>query len=202
MIDTVILCLPKKLRMESRTVVNLPNAISFGRLILAPAMVVLAWHQEENLFRAAFTAAVISDLLDGVLARILNQRTELGAKLDSWADMATYLSLFFGTCMLWPRFIDAHLGLILGGFVVYTTAFSLGYLKYGRLTSYHTLSGKLSAVLMASSMIIWFFGGPEWPFRTALVVVMANGAEQIVITLVLPGWRPNVPSLWHALRSR
>jgi len=188
--------------MESRTVVNLPNAISLGRLVLAPAMVVLAWDQQANVFRAVFTVAVFSDLLDGVLARILNQRTELGAKLDSWADMATYLALFFGTCMLWPQFIDAHLDLILGGFGVYTMAFSFGFLKYGRLTSYHTLSGKASAVLMACSMILWFFGGPEWPFRAGLIVALVSGTEQIMITLALPDWRPNVPSLWHALRSR
>jgi CDP-diacylglycerol--glycerol-3-phosphate 3-phosphatidyltransferase len=188
--------------MESRSVVNLPNAISLGRLVLAPAMIVIAWHQQASLFRAVFTAAVVSDLLDGVLARILNQRTEFGAKLDSWADMATYLALFFGTCILWPRFIDAHLGLLMGGFGVYTVAFSFGFLKYGRLTSYHTLGGKLTAVLMACSMILWFFGGPEWPFGTALVVAMASGIEQIAITLVLPAWRPNVPSLWHAMAIR
>lgn len=188
--------------MESRTVVNLPNAISLGRLVLAPVMVVLAWDQQANVFRAAFTVAVISDLLDGVLARVLNQRTELGAKLDSWADMGTYLALFFGTCMLWPQFINTHLGLILGGFGTYTVAFSFGYLKYGRLTSYHTLSGKVAAVLMAGSMIIWFFGGPEWPFRAGLIAALVSGTEQIAITLVLPSWQPNVPSFWHALRSR
>lgn len=188
--------------MESRTVVNLPNLISFGRLVLAPIMVVIAWEQQANVFRAAFTVAVLSDLLDGVLARLLNQRTEFGAKLDSWADMATYLALFFGTSMLWPEFIDAHLDLLLGGFIIYTAAYAFGYLKYGRLTSYHSLGGKISAVLMAGSMIIWFFGGPEILFRIALVFSLLSGLEQIAITLVLPHWQPNVLTLWHAFWHR
>ena len=165
-------------------------------------MIVIAWYQKENVFRAAFTAAVISDLLDGLLARFLNQRTEFGAKLDSWADMSIYLALFFGTCLLWPEFINAHLDLLISGFVVYTAAYSFGYLKYGRLTSYHTLGGKISAVLMAGSMIVWFFGGPDRPFHLALVVALASGIEQIGITMILPYWRPNVLSLCHALWFR
>jgi phosphatidylglycerophosphate synthase len=188
--------------MEPGSVVSLPNAISLARMVLAPAMVVIAWQQEQNMFRAAFTAAVISDLVDGLLAQFLNQRTEFGAKLDSWADMSIYLALFFGNCLLWPDFINAHLDLLLGGFGVYTAAFGFGYLKYGRLTSYHTLGGKLSAVLMACSMILWFFGGPDWPFRLALVIALASGIEQIGITAVLPYWRPNVLSLCHALLFR
>jgi len=43
--------------------------MSLGRLVLAPIMAVIAWHQQGNVFRAAFTAAVIRDLLDGLLAR-------------------------------------------------------------------------------------------------------------------------------------
>jgi cardiolipin synthase (CMP-forming) len=188
--------------MGSRMVLNLPNLISCGRLILAPVMLAAAWQHQPNLFRAIFTAAIISDLLDGVLARLLNQRTEFGAKLDSWADMGTYLALFFGCCILWPQFIVDHLDLLLAGFVVYTVAFSAGYLKYGRLTSYHSLGGKVSAVLMAGSMVLWFFGGPEWPFRAALIVALVSGLEQLVMTLILPYWQPNILTLWHAFWIR
>jgi len=188
--------------MESPTVVNLPNLISFGRLILAPILVVIAWEQQANLFRAAFTAAILSDLLDGVLARLLNQRTEFGSKLDSWADMATYLALFFGICLLWPEFINDHLHLLLAGFGVYTVAYAVGYLKYGRLTSYHSLGGKISAVLMAGSIILWFFGGPEILFQIALVFSLLSGVEQIAMTLILPHWQPNVLTLWHAVWGR
>ena len=188
--------------MDSRTVVTLPNLISLGRLILAPVMILIAWQQQAGLFRAAFAAAVLSDLIDGVLARLFNQRTELGAKLDAWGDMATYLALFFGSCILWPQFIVAHLDLLIAGFAVYTVAYSFGYLKYGRLTAYHSFGGKLTAVLMAGSMILWFFGGPQWPFRMALVAALVSGVEQIVMTLILPHWEPNVFTLWHAVWRR
>ena len=141
------------------------------------------------------------DVIQGAVGEA-KELGEFGAKLDSWADMSIYLALFFGNCLLWPDFINAHLDLLLGGFGVYTAAFGFGYLKYGRLTSYHTLGGKLSAVLMACSMILWFFGGPDWPFRLALVIALASGIEQIGVTAVLPYWRPNVLSLCHALLFR
>jgi cardiolipin synthase (CMP-forming) len=63
-----------------------PNLITYGRLALVPVFVVLqAWnHPQAALW--TFIVAMSSDLLDGVLARLLNQRTKLGALLDPIAD--------------------------------------------------------------------------------------------------------------------
>lgn len=65
---------------------TLPNAISLARLILVP---VFAWLQLAERPLAAlivFVVAAISDGLDGLLARLLDQRTALGAILDPLAD--------------------------------------------------------------------------------------------------------------------
>jgi len=66
--------------------VNLPNSISLLRIVLVP---VFAWlHLSGRPVGAlsVFVFAAISDGLDGLLARALNQRTELGAILDPIAD--------------------------------------------------------------------------------------------------------------------
>lgn len=66
--------------------VNLPNAITTLRLALVP---VFAWlHLEGQSFEAmvVFSVAALSDGIDGLLARLLEQRTRLGAILDPIAD--------------------------------------------------------------------------------------------------------------------
>lgn len=67
---------------------NLPNAISLLRLLAVP---VVAWLIIQQRWEAAcwlFLAAAVSDGIDGLVARWLNQTTPLGAALDTVADKA------------------------------------------------------------------------------------------------------------------
>ncbi|OGU21639.1 MAG: CDP-diacylglycerol--glycerol-3-phosphate 3-phosphatidyltransferase [Hydrogenophilales bacterium RIFOXYD1_FULL_62_11] len=69
-------------------VVNLPNVITLLRLAAVP---VVAWLILQQRWEAAcwlFLAAAVSDGIDGLLARWLNQMTQLGAALDTVADKA------------------------------------------------------------------------------------------------------------------
>jgi CDP-diacylglycerol--glycerol-3-phosphate 3-phosphatidyltransferase len=76
----------------------------------------------------------------------------------------------------------------------------LGYLKYGRLTAYHTYGAKLSALTVGPSALLLFMGGPPEPFRVAACILVLAELEEIAITTLLPEWRPNVPSILHARR--
>ena len=69
-------------------VLNLPNIITLLRLAAVP---VVAWLILQQRWEAAswlFLAAAVSDGIDGLLARWLNQMTQLGAALDTIADKA------------------------------------------------------------------------------------------------------------------
>ena len=73
---------------------NIPNLLTLLRIILVPVIVILLI--QGLFFRAliAFIVAALSDVLDGFLARILNQQTTLGAYLDPIADKALLASSF------------------------------------------------------------------------------------------------------------
>ena len=80
---------------------NLPNLLSCTRLALVPVLLTLAWTGSGKRFLYCFTLSLLTDLADGLLARRLNLATDLGAKLDSWADFMTCLALPF--CGWWLR---------------------------------------------------------------------------------------------------
>ena len=63
---------------------TLPNALSALRIVLAPVLLALAWTRHEHWFLAVLLISLVSDILDGKLARWLNQCSEWGARLDSW----------------------------------------------------------------------------------------------------------------------
>src|SRR6266850_1706287 len=117
---------------------TLPNLLSCVRLLLVPVLLGLAWagYSKTGLFLLLFS--LVTDAVDGFLARKLNQRTDLGAKLDSWADFATSLSLPLAGWWLRPDVVRQESVFLATGIFFYLAAIAFGFLKYRRLTSYHT----------------------------------------------------------------
>ncbi|HYE00254.1 MAG TPA: CDP-alcohol phosphatidyltransferase family protein [Alphaproteobacteria bacterium] len=73
---------------------SIPNLISLGRLLLVPVAVWLILERELAWAFWVFLVAGASDGLDGFLARLLDQRTRLGAFLDPIADKAMVVSCY------------------------------------------------------------------------------------------------------------
>ncbi len=68
---------------------NIPNILTLLRIALIPVFVVIFYFPYPWAYKAAaiiFAVAAITDLLDGYLARRLNQESSLGAFLDPVAD--------------------------------------------------------------------------------------------------------------------
>ena len=76
---------------------NLPNALSAGRIAITPLIAMLPFASSSTLRLAAFVlflVAAISDYADGVLARSRKQETNLGKMLDPLADKLLLLGTF------------------------------------------------------------------------------------------------------------
>lgn len=80
-------------RGGSADVVNLPNVVSFARLCAVPVAVWLALRHHLMATFVVFTAAGVSDALDGWLAR-RRGGSALGAILDPLADKALLVAMF------------------------------------------------------------------------------------------------------------
>jgi len=180
----------------------LPNLLSCFRLLLVPTLLVLAWSGCSQFFVGCLMASLLTDCVDGFLARRFNAASELGAKLDSWADFATYLVLPVCGWWLRPDVLRTEALSLLIVICFYLAAVGFGFLKYRRLTSYHTWSSRAVAVLASIVVLTFFLGGPGWVFRVLAPVAVLSLAEEMAITALLPVWRANVPSLWHAQRIK
>lgn len=73
---------------------NLPNMITFGRLLTVPVAVYLLMQSAYLAAFILFLLAGVSDALDGYLAKRNNQTTELGAILDPLADKALLVGVY------------------------------------------------------------------------------------------------------------
>jgi cardiolipin synthase len=74
------------MRAALRGSLTLPNLLTASRFVLAPVFVALYVSGETVRALAAFAAAAATDVLDGLVARALDQRSRLGAWMDPIAD--------------------------------------------------------------------------------------------------------------------
>jgi cardiolipin synthase len=78
-----------------RTLANIPNLLTFARLLLAPFVftAIVSGHGQRAL--ALFACAALTDGLDGLFARRFHQITPLGAYLDPIADKFLLSGVYF-----------------------------------------------------------------------------------------------------------
>ena len=73
---------------------NLPNILTLTRVLLIPVFVIFIIYKSFIYALITFAIAGITDGIDGLLARITRQRTELGAFLDPIADKLLLISAY------------------------------------------------------------------------------------------------------------
>ena len=77
-----------------RALLNLPNLISLGRLLLVPLAIWLILVGNYGGAFWVFVLAGVSDALDGFIAKRFDRRTRLGALLDPVADKTLLVSVY------------------------------------------------------------------------------------------------------------
>jgi CDP-diacylglycerol--glycerol-3-phosphate 3-phosphatidyltransferase len=188
--------------MSSTSKLTLPNLLTGFRFVAAPFLLWLAWHDYAIAFMVLLAITFLSDLLDGLVARLTNQVSQFGAILDSWADVITYLTIALSCWWLWPEIVNRELlyvGLIVASFLLPA---AMGIYKFGCFTSYHTWAVKIAAAAMGSSLYILFLGGPASPFRIAAVLCIVAALEEMLITWLLVKPESNLRSVWDVLKRR
>lgn len=185
---------------RARAWAQLPNRLSTLRLALVPVLLGLALAGQLGAFLAVLCTSLATDVLDGFAARRLSACSERGSRLDSRADLATWLALPVCAFLLRPAAVWGDLWWIGAGLASTLLATGAGFVRYRRLTSYHTWGAKASAVALGIAVLPLFAFGATLPLRGAVVLLVASQLEELAITLTLREWRRDVPSLRHARR--
>jgi cardiolipin synthase len=183
-------------------VVTVPNVICLVRLLGSMVLVAVACLGRGDVFLWLFVGLAMSDWVDGKLAILLNQRSVLGARLDSWADAALYMALLFGVLWLHGDTLKGELGWILPPLITYAISTLAGLWKYKRWPSYHTRAAKTSWFLILVAAVCLFGGWGLWPLRVAMVAVTITNLEALLITILSPSWSCDVGSVMRVLRER
>lgn len=180
----------------------MPNKISIGRLVMSMLMVLTAVLDAPKVFLAAFCVSLLSDYVDGFVARKLHQESAAGAALDTCGDVTMYVAAIAGGWFLWPDLMQQEAAYIITALSLIAVSAFLSLLKHHKLPSYHTWSAKFATAVIGIAALLMFADVSSLPFRISVIALAISALEEMAITMILPGWQPNVRSLFYALKLR
>ena len=167
-----------------------------------PAVLLSAIAGSRPWFIGLVCASLVTDALDGFLARRLNAFTDFGRKLDSAADYLTMTTGLAGIALLWPEEVKRELPWIVTGLAAFFAMIVYGYVRLGRAPCYHTWLAKAGTAGCALSLIPLLSGGTAVPFHVMIVVQVCSALEEMVIALLIPSHTGEIATVWHAWRLR
>jgi cardiolipin synthase len=105
------------------TVFNVPNTLTILRILLIPVFITALDYRKYDYALYIFVAASLSDMVDGLWARLKHQRTELGQVLDPLADKFMLITSFvfftyYGWVPAWVTIIIISRDVIIGSLKV------------------------------------------------------------------------------------
>ena len=168
---------------------NLPNALAFFRILLAPLMFFMLVNAQGiftqihiswiNYFAALiFVIASVTDFFDGYIARCWDQKTKLGAVLDPLADKMLILAAFLGLMMLgrasaWAVYLILVREFFITGFRVVMASDGVEVAA--------SMAGKVKTVsqMFAVGFLLMSWPGGELLLWIAVALTLYSGFEYI-----------------------
>ena len=173
-------------REKRHSLFTAPNLISLLRILLIPLFLLMMLRENITAAFAVFMFAASTDFLDGLAARIWNQKTKLGAFLDPAADktlMTTSFIILSYPSLNDPNVIPLWLSItVIGRDVLIVSAAALLFKTIRQKTFTPTILGKISTVCqMGVLLLVLFFnvlekasGCMAWFYRLTLVLTVLS----------------------------
>ncbi len=190
--------------MSSALVRSIPLALTVLRLLLAPVLVWMVYVGAPGIsFAGVILLAFVSDIFDGVVARSLDVASSELRHFDSRADLVFYATAAWAVWRLHPDVVRsvAVPALVVIGLDVVRHLFD--FAKFGRDAAYHAWSSKAWGLSLAVALVLLMGFGIAYPWIALTIVLgLVAQTEGLLISIVLPVWTHEVPTLARALEVR
>lgn len=188
---------------KEENILNAPNAISFYRLITFPVILVLALLGYEQLFVILLCINLVSDIVDGFLARTFNLVTRFGAALDNLADIGTYILALYGVFAFRWTAIQPHAWILYLFLAIFIISYLVAFIRFGKIPGLHLYSSVSAGYLQGVFFFVLFvWGFNPWLYYVALGWGALAYIEKIVVLLIVDDIRPGIKGLYWLLKKQ
>lgn len=191
-------------RAYSKSKPFIPALLISFRTVLGPVMIVLnLLSQRGVIMTACIGLALLSDVFDGWLARRWRLDTVTLRRWDTRADTFFYTCVLAVIWMRHPAALQTRWVLIAGLITAEVVQHVFAAAKYGRHASYHSWISRIWGLMMATAMIALLgWGINNWFLDVTIAWGILCNAQGLAMSLMLPEWTNDVPTLFHAFKLR
>lgn len=191
------------IRFKDKSFYSIPNLLSFYRIFTFPLVLYFALSQNELIYFILILIDLISDILDGFIARRFKLQTEFGARLDSFADIGMYILAFLGVVIFKASELDPYIFSLLVFFTVFAIPKIIGWIKFRRFPSLHLFSSKIGGYLQGFFFLhLFIFGFSPGFYYVMIICGILSFIEQIIIVLIVRDMRSNMKGLYWILNDK
>ncbi len=155
----------QEINITPRQFLYISNILSAFRLVIVPLLFMLIYQKKYTIAVVIGCIAVISDILDGFFARLLNQHSELGYILDPIADKCAIGAGIFALILSSPNLefpIWAFFAIILRDSAIVIGNVILAI--KAKMITRSNLWGKCTSFSLSITVIIYLVSSLEYPF--------------------------------------
>jgi cardiolipin synthase len=182
---------------------NIPNLLSFYRLASFPVVMYFALTNHEKVFVVLLIINLITDALDGFIARTFNMQTAFGAKLDSYADAGVYISAIAGIIIFKSDDLAPHMTSLIIFMVAFLMPKVISYFKFGKFPSQHLYSAKIAGYIQGFFFFVLFVFGFNAIFYYIIIIWgILSFIEQTAIVIISSESKSNVKGLYWVLKAK
>jgi cardiolipin synthase (CMP-forming) len=191
-----------KWMIKNENVLTVPNFISFYRLIMFPVILVLALGGYERAFVILLVISLISDILDGSIARFFKLQTRFGAGLDNLADIGTYFLALLGIFLFRWEEIRLHAWFLYIFLAVFTLSYIVAFVRFGKIPGLHLYSAVTAGYIQGIFFFILFvWGFYPWMYYLAIGWGIIAYVEKIFVLLRLDDIKSGVKGLYWLMKA-
>lgn len=182
---------------------NVADWISLYRVIAVPVLILLIVLNERMLFAWFLLISLATDMIDGIVARLMHIHSERGTRIDSYGDFLTFIMAIAGLFRFEFDFIREHWLLFTLPVALYFLQVGLAVRRFGGPTSFHTYLSKLTFLLQGVFILcLFFFDYFAWLFYVSVITGILGSVEEIVILYTLDEPETNVKGIYWLLKEK
>lgn len=185
---------------------QLPILLIYSRIVLGAIIVSLSLLQ-PTYFRAIIITLIalglISDILDGIIARRLGISNARMRRMDSTVDQFFWLAVVASCYIIAPEFFKSNFVQILILIGLEATCYIISFVKFRKEVATHAISSKVWTLILFATLIqIIAVNHSVILFTICLYLGIVTRLEIISIFLIIKHWTNDVPSVYHAVLIR
>ena len=193
----------RKIIVKGENILNVPNFISLYRLLVFPVILFFALSGQEKWFVILLCISLISDVLDGNIARYFKLQTNFGAALDNLADICTYAMALLGLFLFKWTDIEAHAWILYLFLFVFVLSYLVSFYRFGKIPGLHLYSAVSAGYIQSIFFFVLFvFGFYPWMYYLAVGWGVIAYIEKIFVLLWLDDIRIGVKGLYWLLKTK